>query len=366
MTSLTSSAPGKVVLLGEYAVLVGASALVAAVDRRARVSLTATGQRGWTVDAPSLGVTGARCCITPGGQVHWSGRIAAHRLGLVSTVLSALNSDGRAPSARITLDTDELYADAQADAARRTVDEAPQPAGSHRHTKLGLGSSAALTVALAGALAGALGAAAGDGDLGTEELLRTHRRLQDGRGSGIDIAAALHGGVLRYSHDAAGAQVQPVTLPPTLTWCCVWTGRPASTRTFLTRIATWQAAEPDHHHGLMDQLARTSAAGVDAVERQDAAAVLDAVDTYARLLERLGEASGADIVCAEHRQIGAIAAASGVSYKSCGAGGGDIGVALTTELDRLATFRERAAQAGFQPLDLAVDPLGLSVHTGPN
>ena len=361
MTSLTSSAPGKVVLLGEYAVLTGATALVAAVDRRARVSLTTAerhGQPGWTVDSPAFGIHGARASITAAGQVHWDSQIATDRLGLVATVLRALHGDGRAPSARIALDTHELYTAA----ALRPADHTGGSGAAtrkHRHTKLGLGSSAALTVALAGALA----AAAGVQDLGTDELLHTHRRLQHGRGSGIDIAAAVHGGVLRFSLGPAGPHVEPVALPPMLSWSCVWTGRAASTHDFLTRIAAWRLAEPDRHDGLMDELAAASAAGVDAAGRQDAAGVLDAVDTYARLLVRLGDASGADIVCAEHQRLGVIAGASGVSYKSCGAGGGDVGVAFATEPDRLATFVEQAGQAGFHPLGLAVDPLGFSVQS---
>lgn len=374
MTSLRSSAPGKVVLLGEYAVLFGARALVAAVNRRARVSLTTTDQLGhlghpgkpdqcdqsgqskpgqstqpeWTVDSPALGVRCARASLAPGGQVRWDDRGAAHRLGLVAAVLSALHRDGRAPSAHIGLDTAELYAQ--------------NPLGGHRRTKLGLGSSAALTVALAGALA----AASGGRELSASELSSTHRLLQDGRGSGIDIAAALHGGVLEFSHGLAGPQAHPVTLPIALSWRSIWTGRPASTQTFLARIATWHAAEPDRHDRLMARLAQASAAGVDAAQRQDAAAVLDAVDISARLLEHLGEVSGADIVCEEHRRLSAVAAECGVSYKSCGAGGGDIGVAFTTEPDRLTTFAEQAEQAGFHPLDLAVDPRGLSVHHDPS
>lgn len=378
MTSLTASAPGKIVLLGEYAVLSGATALVAAVNRRARVRLMTTdeaaapepsgqpGQPGpaqqpkptahprWTVDSPSLGITGATATVTPAGHIRWDSDLATDQLGLVSTVLAALHRDGLAPSAKIELDTHELHAeqpDAAPDAAQRTPP-----------TKLGLGSSAALTVALAGALAAAANGAA----LRTEDLLRTHRRLQDGHGSGIDVAAAVHGGLLRFTPGPQGPTVEAVTLPPALSWCCVWTGRPASTRDFLTRIAAWRAREPDRHDGLMDLLAQTSAAGVDAVHQQDAAAFLSAVDSYAVLLSELGTASGADIVCAEHRALASIAETSGVSYKSCGAGGGDIGVALTTEPDRLDRFRELAQKAGFHPLALTVDPLGFSVQSDPN
>ena len=52
--NVRTSAPGKVILSGEYAVLDGAPAVVMAVDRRARVSVSA-GSGDWhRVSAPGL------------------------------------------------------------------------------------------------------------------------------------------------------------------------------------------------------------------------------------------------------------------------------------------------------------------------
>ncbi len=48
------SAPGKMVLLGEYAVLFGAPAVVAAVNRRARVELAPSPSSDWVVKAPGF------------------------------------------------------------------------------------------------------------------------------------------------------------------------------------------------------------------------------------------------------------------------------------------------------------------------
>ena len=48
------SAPGKLVLIGEYGVLYGAPALVMAVDRRARVVLEAVRGDRWVLTAPEV------------------------------------------------------------------------------------------------------------------------------------------------------------------------------------------------------------------------------------------------------------------------------------------------------------------------
>ena len=52
MTRVTASAPGKVIVSGEYAVLDGAPAICMAVNRRARVSIVAADASRHTVSAP--------------------------------------------------------------------------------------------------------------------------------------------------------------------------------------------------------------------------------------------------------------------------------------------------------------------------
>ncbi|MEL6186908.1 MAG: hypothetical protein AAFU79_19970, partial [Myxococcota bacterium] len=90
------SAPGKLVLLGDYAVLEGARALVAAVDRRAVGRVDAEGPRTEVVEAvlararaEGAGVDGVRIdtagFLEPGGQKLGIGSSAA-----VAVVTAAL------------------------------------------------------------------------------------------------------------------------------------------------------------------------------------------------------------------------------------------------------------------------------------
>ena len=51
---ITASAPGKMVLSGEYAVLDGAPAICMAVDRRTRVTISTSGANHHTVIAPAF------------------------------------------------------------------------------------------------------------------------------------------------------------------------------------------------------------------------------------------------------------------------------------------------------------------------
>jgi phosphomevalonate kinase len=136
------SAPGKLVLFGEYAVLFGAPALVMAVNRRSRVNLRPSDGVRWRFLAPGLVSEPAELEIDAAGGHRWYGDDdVVAEFGLVDRLLRELAARDfiemkGAPAAEVVLDTTEFYT------KRRD-----------RRCKLGLGSSAALTVALVSALA---------------------------------------------------------------------------------------------------------------------------------------------------------------------------------------------------------------------
>ncbi|HET7359605.1 MAG TPA: hypothetical protein VFJ04_05610 [Rhodanobacteraceae bacterium] len=346
MTATTASAPGKLVLTGEYAVLEGAPAVVMAIDRRARVTLDDHAGDDYRFDAPGLGIDAARCCLEADAG-RWRTRwididdAGVERLALVGAILEAAAADGAAPAPfRATLDTRAFFAD---DAGR---------------AKLGLGSSAALAVALAGAIR----VRAQRPMLTAAALIDAHRRQQGGRGSGLDIAASLSGGLILYELHDGQPQIAPATWPSDLAWCCVWSGKPASTGASLRQLADWRGRDAGYYAALMDELGACAESAAAAVRADHAAACIDAVDAYAEGLARLGAASGIDILSAEHRRIAAIAADCGVNYKPCGAGGGDMGVALSLDPAALHGFRQQLAQAGIQSPGATLDGQGLRVN----
>ena len=335
---ITASAPGKLVLLGEYAVLEGAPALVLAVNRRAHVTLTPAAGDAWEIVSPTLALE-ARLRLR-NGNVEWSGT-APGALAWIATPLRLFNHVERLPACRIELDSDAFY-----------LDHAGTP------IKLGLGSSAALTVALLGALH----ALARQPAPTLDECVGAHRTIQHGRGSGIDVAASLRGGLSRFQLDANHApRCDSLSMPGDLHWRCVFSGRPASTGTMLSKVAAWRAREPAECARRMHELATISSRGIDAVANHDASAFLSSLHDYAQTLAGLGEASGADIASRPHRELGVIATDCGIAYKSCGAGGGDVGITFDVEDMRLREFEARATRAGYPVIGLAADSQGLDV-----
>ncbi len=326
---VVASAPGKLVITGEYAVLEGAPALVLAIDREAHVALEDTSGSDYRISAPVLGLRDARGQLDAAGKMSWPDldSVAAEPLALVGAVLETLAADGASAPFHATLDTRAFYTTAG------------------RQAKLGLGSSAALTVALAGAVC----ALNRQDRPSVETLIAAHRRAQDGYGSGLDIAASLVGGLLVYRLQDGQPRITPATWPAGLEWCCVWSGKSASTRAFLVKLATWRAHAPARHAAVLRDLGDCARAAAAA---GNAATLLEAVAAYTLSLDRFADASGLDILGAGHRNLRTLAARHGVTYKSCGAGGGDIGIGLATDAGRLQAFRQAAAAAGFPVLDL--------------
>ncbi|HJR13210.1 MAG TPA: hypothetical protein VJ833_04850 [Rhodanobacteraceae bacterium] len=314
-----------------------APALVLAVGRRARAALAPSGSHCWEIISPTLGLQGR--LQLQHGEAIWH-EAAPAELVWVATLLARFPQVDRLHPCRIELDSDAFYLDR---------------AGAR--TKLGLGSSAALVVALLGALHGVANIA--PPTLG--EAIAAHRAIQHGHGSGIDIAASLAGGMSRFQLEGDAARAEPAKLPQGLHWVCVFSGRPASTRAMLATVAAWHEREPTMFAQYMHELATISSRGIDALAAHDAAAFLSCLHDYATALAHFGAAAGVDIVSREHRAIAAIAADCGCVYKSCGAGGGDIGVTFAVEDTRLREFSERALRAGYPVIGLEADLKGLEV-----
>ncbi len=338
-------------LLGEYAVLFGHPAVVLAVNRRARVDLGPAGAEGWSVAAPGFQPTrvGFELDRTNGFRWREPAAEAAARLVLVEKVVGSLVASGHvapeAPApASLTLDTREFFHPAAGGAA-----------------KLGLGSSAALTVALAEALRRWPPGGAPRPAIDLARLLDLHRSVQGGRGSGVDLAASVTGGVVEYRLTDAGREpsVSPLTLPKDLHLIFIWTGRSASTGGFLARLDEEMTDDGGAIAALLDDLGRISAAGIADLRAGRTPGLLGKVRDFGSAMEELGRAAGIPILSDEHLELRRLAEGAGVCYKPSGAGGGDLGIAFTDDPERAESFAAGAADAGFPPLDLQIDPFGV-------
>jgi mevalonate kinase len=299
--TLTCSAPGKVLIAGEYAVLEGHPALVASVDRRARATLTPGDEL--TVGGLGLGPLRAQ---QSAGSVLLDGDDG--RLGLLRAVLQVATERGvPLPRGHLAVDTSEFY---------------------ENDEKLGLGSSAAVAAAVAGLLLGTAG------DVDEEEVhelaAAAHERFSDGRGSGVDVAASSYGGIIRFERIEGAPQCHTWPLAPReLVPVVVYVGEPASTRELLAKVDKLRAAERKRYDERIADIAWAALELLDAVSPdEDPRVFVAAMDRCRRAMRRLGDKVGVDIVSPPHRRVAKLARLHGGSAKPSGAGVGDVAIAF--------------------------------------
>jgi phosphomevalonate kinase len=334
MTS--ASAPGKIVLCGEYAVLAGAPAIVTAVDRRARVVVETTGATEHVLIAPGLVDESLRFHRDTGGNYRWSG----DRYRLVEEVLEAC---GGIPAKSLSMHLDtQAFRDPESG------------------RKLGLGSSAALATALVAALDALFHTG-----LDVQNIAAgAHRNYQSGSGSGADIAASFTGGTIRFQRSDAPQngrpRVQAIRWPAGLEYRVLWSGRASDTATKLQRLEARKSLECKS----AEALAASAAAVSDLWDTSSAYAVLAALRIFVRDLQYFSADQGLGIFDAGHRELVAPAESRDLVYKPCGAGGGDIGVVFGTSAAALNAFCAHASGSGFMCLDMAVAAHGVSIEQG--
>ena len=311
MTAVVASAPGKVVLCGEYAVLDGAPAVCMAVDRRARVRITDFDGDWHRVTASGYSPIEGRF-VANGDTVDWlQGEDEFTLLDAVWRTLGC-RSPGPGGSGCLSIELD----------TRAFVDEMSGE-------KIGVGSSAALTVALAAALSRS-------NDV-LDDATRAHKLFQHGAGSGVDIAAAFSGGLIEYR--IKETRVSALRWPAGLAYRLIWTGVPVSTRVKLERL------EETGHRSSRVELA--NAAENMAKAWGSASAVLSQYPTYIETLRQFSVDHDLGIFDAGHDQLVVEAASAGLVYKPCGAGGGDIGILLGTSYEQLDGFMTAREASGY-------------------
>jgi phosphomevalonate kinase len=333
MSVRTVSAPGKLVVAGEYAVLEGHPALVAGVSKRARATYE-------NDDAPfrlsGMGLGPFVVEQTEGGVV-FSGD-ARDSLVLPRSVLGVLVRHG------VTLpSTGHLSLHSRAFLARS------------RGVKLGLGSSAAVAVALTGALVD---------DIRNRErifalALEGHLAFSGGRGSGIDVAASTMGGLTRFERTQHGPVIASAPhIPRALAVIVAFAGHAQNTRTFVDAVKALKQDDEARYRALLLAIREGTDALLSSCLQRDGGAFLRAVDACRLAMGALGESASIDIVSGPHRAIADVAASCGGAAKPSGAGGGDVSLVFVPHDERDACS-SRLTDAGFLVVDVRLFSAGV-------
>ncbi len=300
-------APGKLVVAGEYAVLEGAPGVVMAVDRFVRVRPGGDGSGDLVSAAREAAARSFGIAADAGGWIADS---------------DALGLDGR---------------------------------------KLGLGSSAAVTVAAAASVLVEAGLDVEDDGV-RRRLWDVAREVHDGHqgvtGSGLDVAASLFGGFRELRRTGDGVDLSRWSLPGGLDLRVAWTGVAASTPDLLRAVRTWGDRDPPRYATCMRMLGRV-ATTIAASWPGDGSVVIDCFRLHTASLAALGQAAGVDLVPRLVRDLVQAASDLGGGAKPSGAGGGDCVIAVFRDPESGTRFDAAARGLGARVLDLRPAPRGV-------
>jgi phosphomevalonate kinase len=225
--------------------------------------------------------------------------------------------------------------------------------------KLGLGSSAAILVASLACIA-AENENLEDAELAAEifePALVAHRTAQGG-GSGVDVAASAFGGTIIAVSLGTNLDVEPTSIPVGLAIEVLFAGVPASTPALIGRVKALKASSRAEYDTIMRGLMAAAAEAASAFEAGSATGVVAALRAQLRGLTALGEHAGAPIVTREVAVLADRAEREGAVVLPAGAGGGD--VALFVGLEPPSDEMRRAfAGQGHERLDLRLGARGV-------
>lgn len=334
-----ASAPGKLILMGEYAVLEQAPCLVVAVDRSCHANIKPVDGNVSRIEASTDEIPHIEFTVQNGklNFIESISDINRERLRFVIHTLEHVieKNGGQLPSAVININSESFY---------------HQKSGN----KLGLGASAAITVSLLSALSKFIGQPISGSNLYREAFL-IHRKAQGKLGSGADIAASSVGGVLEYQMAGYGAidgTLEAISWPDNLIMIPIWAGYSASTQDLVRKVEHFQENNPDHFDSIMNPLKELSELGCETFKNGDTKGFLEVVDKFILQEMKLGEASDTEIISEAHKNILDTVKSAGGVYKPSGAGSGDIGVAFCDNTDTANKIIEALKQNNFDKLDI--------------
>jgi phosphomevalonate kinase len=368
--TVVRSAPGKLFVAGEYAVVdPGTPAILVAVDREITVTVTLSDAADIVISSDLVPRAAKwrwldgrlRAPGTKDGETDGDGARGAlvHVVSAVETVGRLLAERGRPlPGLNISISS-RLHDNGR---------------------KYGLGSSGAVTVATIDALTSLCGL-----DLSLDARYRLAVISSAGidpKGSGGDLAASTWGGWIAYqAPDRAfvldltrrhgieealrtpwpGHSVARLPAPRGLTLEVGWTGTPASTTSLVSGLhrRTWRGTAS--HRAFVETSTDLVRASITALEASDDQGLLSQIRRARQELARLDDEVGLGIFTPGLTALCEAAETAGGAAKPSGAGGGDCGIALldAEALHDISHIRQRWAAAGVLPLPIRPAPEGI-------
>jgi mevalonate kinase len=337
--SVTISAPGKLMLFGEHAVVYDRPCLVTAVDQRMRATVELIETPELQIEAPDVQVMGyGKAMVDLGeGEIPKGAKFVefAVKHFMEEIPLTPFTKGG----ARGGVFTGGIKITTQSEFS----------------SQFGFGSSSASTVCVIKALAQLSGKKLSNKQIFTLAY-KTVLAIQ-GKGSGFDVAAAVYGGTLYFV--TGGKVITPLTIP-SIPLLVGYSGVKADTVTLINQVKERANKYPQVIEGIYDAMEMIVPLAKEAIERADWQTVGELMNINQGYLSSLGVSSGKlEGMIFASRDAGAYGA------KLSGAGGGDCMIMLAPE-DKVKAVKEGIRKAGGENIHVQTNAEGVRVEKGSN
>ena len=350
LKKITVSAPGKLMLLGEHAVVYGRPCIVTAVGQRMKATVELTDEPIFQLNAPDVQVTDYKKPMDQLGK----GDIPK---GAKFVEVAVANFLIRHPDP----------AKPEKDLSRMRVpnelgDSSPSAQNDHFGVKIttasefssqfGFGSSSASTVCVVKALS-ELTEANLDNKAVFDLAYKTVLDIQ-GKGSGFDVAAAVYGGTLYFV--IGGKVIKPLKIN-NLPLIVGYSGIKFDTVRIIDEVAEKAKKYPSVVDNIYDQIGRLVDLAQKAILKKDFAALGELMNFNEGYLATLGVESKklADMIY-RARDAGAYGA------KLSGAGIGDCMIAIASE-DKKQAVEDAITSAGGQVIEVEANVEGARIES---
>lgn len=315
------SAPGKLMLFGEHAVVYGKPCIVTAVNQRIRVLAEIHEDRRLIIDAPDVEVKG----YTQNMDKLTEGEIPKGARFILAAVRNFDESWKISTGLKI-----ETKSDFSAE--------------------FGFGSSSAVTVGIVKALADLFRV-----DISNEELFRlSYKSVLDvqGIGSGFDLAAAIWGGTLYFV--GGGKEIVPLKIKH-LPLVVGYTGIKADTSTMVKRVSRLYDENREIVNSIWETMALIVTQARTALETGDDKTVGELMNINQGLLESIGVSTPELFTL-----VNAARDAGSYGAKLSGAGGGDCMIAWI-DAENADNVADAIKKAGCSVLNVGCNARGVEV-----
>ena len=329
LMKVESTAPGKIFLSGEYFVLDGALATIMSTKQRVKVTI----EDQTDVDNMFYCSVIDQCFpfnVNNSYQIKWLDEDPGE-FGLFLE-LSIKRMRVKPNNTLFTIDTNDLY---------------------FQGTKIGLGSSAAISVAVLNAINNFYGLKLSEYDL-INNSMELHKLHQGKNGSGLDIISSHADSNLIEcnKHMLSEQKWNVLDWPKNLIIKGVLTSQQSSTSSMIEKYNIAKHNNSRNFKNLYSQMTKILEEFSEAWHQGNSSDILNLLKKQNTLIKQLDHDFDLGIYTQEHNKILDLAESIDLFYKPSGAGGGDLGVIISDDALKMEKFGNELSNMNHYVIDL--------------